>query len=333
MTWRVLGPAVAAAALLGWAVLAPSAALGAGWLIAMLFWLGIALGALALLAVGTLTGGRWLAAMRPGLAPAAATVPAFLLVGLPLLPAMRGLYPWVTQPEAAAPGVAALYLNPAGWLLRSALALAGWSVLALLLRRDGAPRLVAALGLCFHAVAVSMVGMDWVVSATPRFVSTAFGTALAVTQMFAALAWVAVLRVVPAARAADLGALLLAATLGTLYLGFAQYLVIWYGNLPAQVPWYVARQASWWGWLDGAAVALSALLPFGVLLRQRWRADPGALQRVGGAVLVGLLLHLAWLVAPGHGLAALLAAGLAVVAIGGGWLALADRRLGDAHGR
>ena len=67
-SWRAAGLGMLAAVLLlAWAVLAPSQAIAAGWLIGFLFWLGIAVGALTLLAIHALTGGRWGLAARPAL--------------------------------------------------------------------------------------------------------------------------------------------------------------------------------------------------------------------------------------------------------------------------
>src|SRR3954454_10225770 len=97
----------------------------------------------------------------------------------------------------------------------------------------------------------------------------------------AALAWAAVLRVEPEGdarpgRAGDLASLLLATVLGAAYLGFAQFLVCYYGDLPDKAAWYVRRQAGVWLWLDGAAVLLASLLPFAALLSPRVRRSPAA---------------------------------------------------------
>jgi hypothetical protein len=335
---------LAAMAMLAWGLLAPSGAVAAGWLIGCLFWLGIAVGAVVLLAVHALTGGRWGAALWPALAPAAASLPGFGLLGLPLALALPLAFPWATDPSAAAPGVARYYLNIPGWSLRAGLAILGWSLLALLLLRGarGAPRrhrLTAAIGLAFHAAIVTLVAMDWVLSVDPRFTSSAFGADFAVMQLMAALAWAAALRVAPAGgagRAGDLGGLLLAMTLGALYLGFAQYLVIWYGNLPDKAAWYLHRQEMGWRGLDLAAILLTGILPFAVLIREDWRNNPRVLAGIGMAVLLGLLLHWAWLLGPAFGPLALLAAALAWIAIGGIWVALAygpiAARLEPAHG-
>jgi hypothetical protein len=340
-----LGPIVLGLAagllLLVWALVAPSPAVGAGWLIGLLFWLGIAVGALTLLAIHALTGGRWGAVCWPVLAPAAASIPSFLLFGVPVLLSLPGLFPWATHPQTAANGVARLYLNPTGWGLRAGIALLGWSLLAfLLLWNSGPRRLIAAMGLCFHAVIITLIGIDWLLSIDPRFYSTAFGAALATLQILAALAWLASLRVVPrggAGKAGDIGGLIVASALGSVYLGFSQYLVIWYGDLPERVGWYIERQSGAWFWVDAAAIALSGILPIFALMRQRWRNDPAVLACFGACVLVGVFLHIVWLLAPHYGPLTVLAALLSMLAIGALWVTLTygllAPRLEAMHGR
>lgn len=326
----------AAAALLAWALLArpmgwPAGVPAAGWLVGLVFWMAVSLGAVALIAIQALTGGRWGEALLPALQPVSLLLPAFLPLAVPLFLALPALYPWAADPGAAVHAdVARLYLNPRGFVLRALLALGGWSLLALLLgllRPGGLRRLVAALGLVFHLAATTLLSLDWLLSLDPRFQSTAFGMAAVATQILVALAWAAALRPEAAGEeageAGDLAAMLLAASLGVLYLGFAQYLVAWYGDLPPKAEWFLRRQG--WGWtaLEAASVTLSGLLPIGALLLARVRRRPAALARLGLAVLLGVLAHLVWIVAPAFGAAAVPAAMLGVLAVGGLWVGLA----------
>jgi hypothetical protein len=63
-----------------------------------------------------------------------------------------------------------------------------------------------------------------------------------------------------------LGTLLFAFTLFYSYVGFAQYFVIWNGNIPDETFWYLIREnGSWWG-LDMVIIFGHFLLPFLVLL-------------------------------------------------------------------
>jgi hypothetical protein len=218
------------------------------------------------------------------------------------------------------PDVLTAYLNLPWFIGRSLIALAGWSVLALLLPRLAGPRgqLLAAVGLAFHCVVIGPIGFDWILSIEPPFASSSFGASLAITQLIAALAVALVLAPAPEADPAsgDLGGLLLTFTLGITYLDFMAVLVIWYGDLPRSTAWLVARNHLPWTALAWAAFLLVSLLPFGALILSRVRASRAALRIVAAGVLIGLFCYDAWLVAPPFGTAALLPALLATIAIG-----------------
>ncbi|WP_198380175.1 hypothetical protein [Roseomonas sp. KE2513] len=326
----------AGAVLLLWALVLPAGAPAAGWLVGISFWISLALGALALIAIQALTGGAWGRTLLPALLPAALSLPAFLILVLPLFLALPVLYPWASDSGAAVHAdVARIYLNPHGFVLRTVLALGGWSLIALLLAilpEGGLRSVVAAGGLVFHLAATTLLSLDWLLSLDPRFQSTAFGMAALATQLLLALAWAATLRPEPAGeetgRAGDLAAMLLAAALGVLYLGFSQYLVAWYGDLPPKAEWFLMRGGLGWTLLEAASVTLSGLLPIGALLVAHLRRRPAALARLGPCILLGIVAHLAWIVAPPFGAEALLAALLGVLAVGGLWAALAYGPIG-----
>jgi hypothetical protein len=329
----------AALLLLGWALLLPGGGrdAAAGWLVGLVFWLGIGLGALVLLALHALTGGRWGEALRPVLAPAAAALPFFLLLALPLLPALRALYPWAAAPDAVAPpDLRHLYLNIPGFVLRAAVALAGWSLagrLLLRLRPGGAREATAALALVFHLGATTLLGFDWLQSLALPFTSTAFGLAWLLLQVLAALAWAGLFRSASGAANADLAGLLLAAVLASLYLGFVQYLVIWYGDLPAKAAWYLPRQGPGWAGPAVLSVLLAGVVPAAALLSARVRGNPAALAVLGAGILAGLSAHWVWVVAPAVGAGAAAAAVLGLLAVGGLWLGLAWAPMNRRHGR
>lgn len=321
--------------LLAWGLFGGAEAALAGWLIGLMFWIGIALGAMTMLAVHATTGGEWLRDLRPVLAPAAASLPLFALFLLPVLLGLWVLYPWATDSFAARrPSVAQWYLSPASFLLRSTIALTGWSIAALVLVRGGGARRtgIGAAALIFHTLAMSVIPLDWVLSLDPRFRSSVFGMATAVNGVLAALAWCALLQPeAPGGRghAGDLARMLLAALLGAVYLGFAQFLVAWYGNLPEKAAWFLARERPPWIWIEIGALLLATAVPFAALLAARIRRSPRPLAAVGASVLAGTLLHQAWLVGPHVGPPALLGGALSVVAIGGIWLDLAYGPVAD----
>ncbi len=322
----------AAALLLVWGALGSAPLALAGWLVGLLFWLGVALGAMVLLAIHALTGGAWIRAAMPILAPAAATLVVFSLLAVPLLLAAGLVWPWVRNSAMAAdPAVAAWYLNANAFALRSAVALLGWALLGLWLARGGAWHAAAgASALVFHALAFTWFSQDWVLSFDPHYRSTAFPAAFGVTQLATGLAWCALLRPPPSdgrGRADDLMRVLFAAALGATYLGYARYVVAWYGNLPDKAAWFLQRQAMPWVVLEGISLLTSFLLPLAALLPPVTRHWPRAFAWIGALVLLGVLLHLVWLVGPAIGreqpALAILAALVGTAAVGGLWVGLA----------
>lgn len=115
------------------------------------------------------------------------------------------------------------------------------------------------------------------------------------------------------------------------------YVVAWYGNLPAKAAWYLRRGADGWAWTIAAAVALGAALPFALLLTARVRRSRRALRIVGGFVLLGIWLHVLWLLTPAFRAGSLVAAVIALVALAVFSLGLtrsnAHRLSGAADGR
>jgi hypothetical protein len=338
--------AVAIVAALGLIVIAGFAPreAAAGWLIAFVAVSAIPVGSLALLLIHRLTGGRWGDALQPLLAAAAACIPLLALLFVPALIALPMLYPWAAGAVAdMKPDVGAWYLNSGSFIARTLVAFIGWSALALWLPRaqGRSATLLAAIGLVFYAVSISLIPIDWILSAQPVFISTSFGASIAFMQLLAALAFAAVAAPgldEPATR--DLGGLMLAVILGLIYIDFMAVLVIWYGDLPRKVDWFVARTFAPWKWLAIGAFLLSAVAPLLALLLARVRGSRPALRVIGASVLTGLAFYAAYLLAPPYGPWALATGALSLVAlfcavlacVESGWPAALFGRWGTAHG-
>ncbi|PVA08896.1 hypothetical protein DC366_16485 [Pelagivirga sediminicola] len=293
-------------------------ALARGALAGWLFCLSVCTGASVWLLIGALTGGRWLVRAAPVLGVLARGTWAVALLGVALVPLAPLLFPWwegETDP--------ALWFDVPFFALRGAAVLILWSVLGFVAMRP-LPPVLAALALTLYALAVSVASADWVLSLDPGFVSTAFGAHLAVLQLALALAAVAVL----SGGDGDIGGLLLVCVLGVFYLAAMEYVVSWTGNLPHKAAWYLARQDGWgpgWLWLS-FIVGIAG--PFAALLSSRIRKSAAALRVIGGAMLVGGLAHLVWLLAPECG-----AVGMVAIATVAAALSLALLIAGGRHER
>lgn len=310
---------VAAAGLIASAIVEPKMA-GAGWLVGFAFWAQIFLGSLTLVMIHRLTSGRWGEIIAPVIEPCTAAVPLLVALAIPLFAAIPVIYPWFHHPGSVKSDVLSFYLNAPAFIVRSAIALVGWSALAFLLPRSAGPanQLLAALGLVFHALVISSVSIDWYLSPEAPFTSSSFGASVAISSLVAALAWAAIW--VPAAEhdpaIGDVGGLLLATVLGLTYIDFMAVLVIWYGDLPREEAWFVARDRFPWPLLAVIAFVLGSVVPILALIQASFRNVRTRLRAVGALTLAGIAVYDTYLIAPPAGAAALITALLAIAGIG-----------------
>jgi len=256
-----------------------SAAFFRAWLCSYLFWLGVPLAGVTLVLVHDLSGGNWMAAARPALNAAIATMPLASLAGIPAFIGLDRLYVW-THPAAGLANV--FYLNPPDFFIRYGVYAVLWNVLAayaLFGRRQGASPIAPALswlsgiGLVMLAFSASFAAIDWILSLEPTFWSSAFpytqtaswfNTGMAsVLLIVAVVGWPAAER---RAHMADLSRILLATTIFWAYVEFIQFLIIWEENLKSEIPWYLKRLDSPWQAAIYVAYGLGFVVPFFVLL-------------------------------------------------------------------
>jgi hypothetical protein len=329
------------------------------YLVAYLFWVGIAVGSLALLMLQHLTGGGWGLVIRRVLEAATRTMPLMLLLFVPIVLGAHSIYSW-THPEeiAAHPALQekARYLNLKFFSLRAVMVFAIWLLLAFFLNRWSRQqdltadaqlakkmRILSGPGMVLFVFTVTLAAIDWVMSLDPEWSSTIFGllfvaawslTALAFT--IALTAWLTkrepMTHVVASLHFHDLGKLLLALVMLWAYFAYSQYLIIWSGNLPEEIRWYLPRTHGAWGVIAVTVVLLHFALPFLFLLSRRFKRDPHKLVLVAVLILVMRYVDLLWVVEPnfhrvkfsGGWILMDVAAG---IGIGGLWLAVFLRQL------
>ena len=284
--------------ILGW--LFPVEPLLRGWLFAFAIFSCVPIGSMTWLMIHRLTGGEWGRAVAPALRPAAAMCPLLIFSFIPVLAGLRHIYPWAADPSAIPADVAHWYLNALSFLIRAAIALLGWSLLALCFAAGLGGRLLAGLGLAFFGLSISLVAVDWYLSLEPNYVATSFAAMIAIQQMLAALAVAALLS--PSATdgktAGDIGGLLIATLLGVVYLEFMTFVVAWYGDLPDKAEWFLKRAGTGWLGILVAALIVGALLPFAMLMIRTVRCSRLGLRAASALILSGTVLHFAWLLVP-----------------------------------
>jgi hypothetical protein len=244
------------------------------------------------------------------LRPAAAMTPLVALGFVPVLVALPHIYPWAADPSAIPADVARWYLNGPSFLIRSLIALGGWSLLAIVFATGRGSRLLAGLGLAFFGLSISLVAVDWYLSLEPHYVASAFAAMIAIQQLLAALAVTALLGAptIEGSVAGDLGAFLIATLLGVVYLELMTFVVAWYGDLPEKAAWFLKRGSPGWIAVLLTALLVGAGLPFCMLLIKAIRCSRRGLCVAGGLIFFGIILHIIWLLVPAFALQASAAA-------------------------
>ena len=314
-----------------------------GYLAAFLLVVGVPLGALAILMVHHLTGGRWGWSVRPSLESALATLPLVAVLFTPLLLGLDDLYSFARPDAVAADHLLQHkrpYLNVPFWVVRSAAFFAVWIVGAVLLRRWGrrdadadAPTVrllrLAAGGLVIWVVTVTFAAIDWIGALQPHWYSSVWGAYVFIGFALTAHA-VATLSVTgapwrPREDASpdmlnDLGNLLLMLVILHAYLGFAQFFVTWNGDQPHESGWYLPRIRGPWMVVAVVLGSTHFALPFLALLFRAVKRGRRALASIALLVLAARALEAAWFVLPVRAvehLYALLVATVSVAAVGG----------------
>jgi hypothetical protein len=82
------------------------------------------------------------------------------------------------------------------------------------------------------------------------------------------------------------------------YFSFSQYLIIWSGNLPAEIGWYMHRLQTGWRFVGISLIVFHFAVPFVLLLSRAVKRDPQMLVKVAVAVILVRLVDLFWLIAP-----------------------------------
>jgi len=297
----------------------------AGSLVLFLFLLTLGLGCLFFVTLEYTVNASWSVPFRRIPEIFAILIPISLLLAWPVLFGIHGLYEWSHAEAVAHDPILQkkqLYLNVPFYLVRFAffylIWLAGYHLLVRGSFRqdvtggDAFTKRAFKIGPVFmilFVVSVTFAAFDWVMSLVPHWYSSIFGIYLLVGTMVAGVALTtfvaAVLKIqgrLPDSVGPDhfynLGALLFALNTAWAYIAFAQFLLIWYANLPQETIWYEMRSRS--GWLGVSLVLIIAhfFVPFLALLTRQAKLDLLRLRWVAAWVLATHGLDLYWLVIP-----------------------------------
>jgi hypothetical protein len=246
------------------------------------------------------------------------------------------------------------YLNVPFFLIRAVVYLVCWSLLGWYLNRwsdvedrEGGSRphrkmtFISGPGLVFWAFSVTFMAVDWVLSLDPHWFSTMFGLLIIAGQGLSSMAFLITLMVLLSYRRPmadiltprhlhDLGKLLLMFVMIWAYFAFSQFLIIWAGNLPDEITWYLERLTGGWGFIALLLVFGHFALPFALLLSRDLKRNFKLLASLAIFILLMRYVDVFWLVTPDFEKGAFHLSWVDITApigIGGVWLAYFLRQL------
>ena len=136
-----------------------------------------------------------------------------------------------------------------------------------------------------YAVFFAMIGYDFVMSIDPHWFSTMFGGWMFMQNMAATMAFLGIVTFTAKHRLGlesiiqyqqhhDIGKLTFGSSIFWAYLGFAQFIVIWYGNLPEETMFLMDRSHGEWQWVFFTVIGMCWFIPFNVLMPRAHKVNP-----------------------------------------------------------
>jgi hypothetical protein len=292
------------------------------WLIVnfVVFW-GIAAGMLVWAAAFRTAQARWTSVVNRLGHSAVASAPFLLVVLIALVVGVRAYAPWVEHPVR---GIET-WLSVPAFAVREIVAALLFSIACLILVRrslaadvasevtdQAAHKLnvTAVVTVALFSVTATMIAWDFVMSLSPKWVSTMFSVYYFCTSAYAGMAMLIIMgtalrkpmgledRLKPHLFQ-DLGNLLLAFSLFNMGLFFAQYITIWYENMPEEVRFIILRyDKGIWPPMGWTAFVLGYAIPFILLQSRAIKLRPNVLSMVAALVLVGVAIERYVLIVP-----------------------------------
>ena len=297
------------------------------YLIGYMYWMYITLGSLGLLMVSHLSGGAWGIVSRRVFEAAIRTLPVMAVLFLPIAFDATHLYEWARPAALHDPGIQtkAAYLNTTFFYARAVGYFAIWIALGFTLSNWGTKqdtdaavipgpadrkfRVLSGAGIVLFMLTVTFMSVDWMMSLDPHWTSTIFGVLFVGGAGLSALAFTVIVlsgladaapmsTLLVKERFHDLGKLMYAFVLLWAYFSVSQLIIVWSGNLPEEIPFYLRRFSGPWGWVSVAVLIGHFVVPFAFLLSSTIKKNRRLAARVALFILAMRAVEIAWMIAP-----------------------------------
>jgi hypothetical protein len=164
-------------------------------------------------------------------------------------------------------------------------------------------------GIVVYSLTMTAAVIYWVMSMDPTWYSSVYGLLFLVGQGYSVLAFGIIVSIslskaepfktiLRQTEQHDLGKLTFAFVMLNIYLAFGQFLIIWSGNLPEEIPWYLDRIRGHWGIIITLDFIFHWLIPFTMLLSRDIKRNKKRLVRVCQWMIFAKAFDLFWLIEP-----------------------------------
>jgi hypothetical protein len=296
---------------------------GFSWLVAVIYFFTLTVGALFWVLVHHTTDAEWSVLVRRVLENLAVLTPVALLLLIPAFLFAGHIWSWwdIKVGTDAVLDRKRWYLSHGFFFFRFFIYLFGLSAVALALRRnsvsqdaDGNPRRTLAMrklgfgGIPIFAFSLTFSAFDWLMGLDYKWGSTMWGVYIfagaggsSMSLLVLLVTWLrskGYLKNVTLEHYHIMGKLMLAFCIFWAYIGFSQYMLYWYANIPEEIEYYIRRNVASWNTLSTLLVVGRFFLPLPLLLLQWTKKTVRMICSVAAWMLVMQYLDLYIIVMP-----------------------------------
>jgi hypothetical protein len=165
------------------------------------------------------------------------------------------------------------------------------------------------IGILIYVILLTDGAILWIMSLDVTWYSSIWGFQFLVGQGYAVLA-LGILTVIRLSKVEpmktllriteqhDLGKLAFAFVMLNIYLSFAEFLIIWSGNVPDEIPWYLNRIHGGWWTICSLDFVCHWLIPFCLLLSRDLKRSKARMTALTIFMIFARLVDLFWLIEP-----------------------------------
>jgi len=168
---------------------------------------------------------------------------------------------------------------------------------------------LSGIGVLIYVILLTVIAIDFIMALDVTWYSSVWGLLFLVGQGYVVLAFsvhtvIRLSKYEPMATILrkteqyDLGKFMLGFVMLNIYLSFAQFLIIWSGNQPEELPWYLNRIRGGWWVICTCDFIFHWVIPFVLLLSKDLKRSKSKMLALTGWMIFARGFDLFWLIEP-----------------------------------